>query len=211
MRKDLTDITLVVDRSGSMHACQSDAEGGINQFVKDQKAGDGEALFTLVQFDTEYDFIYKGLPIDQVGEYRLVPRGQTALLDAVGRAIVETGERLGRMDEAERPGCVVFVIVTDGHENSSKEFQVDKIREMITRQQDDYQWQFTFLGADAKAFDQARGMGIQATSAAVYDKDAKSGQAYVAVSSNVSRMRSATAKGEQAVSCFSQQERDAIK
>ena len=211
MRKDLADITLVVDRSGSMHACQSDAEGGINQFVKDQKAGGGEALFTLVQFDTEYDFIHKGVPIAQVGEYRLVPRGQTALLDAVGRAIVETGERLDKMDEANRPGCVVFVIVTDGHENSSKEFQVDKIREMITRQQDDYQWQFTFLGADAQAFDEAMRMGVRAAGVAVYDAEEKTSGAFAAASSSVSRVRSATARGGKAVSCFSQNERDAIK
>src|SRR5262249_34920935 len=152
MRKDLTDITVVVDRSGSMAACQSDAEGGLNTFINEQKRLPGESLFTLVQFDTEYEFVHKGIPIRDVPPYHLVPRGSTALLDAVGRAIIETGERLRNMKEADRPGLVVFVILTDGQENSSREFQLAKIKEMVQHQQDVYKWQFTYLGANQDAF-----------------------------------------------------------
>lgn len=131
MRSDLTDITLVVDRSGSMQEMRSDAEGGVNAFIADQAKEPGEALLTLVQFDTEYEFLHSGVPIGQVPKYTLVPRGSTALLDAVGRAINETGERLSKMDEKDRPGLVIFVVMTDGHENASKEFSKPQIKKMI--------------------------------------------------------------------------------
>ena len=151
MKPDLTDITLVVDRSGSMEQVQKDAQGGVNSFIKEQAKEPGEALLTLVQFDTEYEFLHEGVPISQVPEYKLVPRGMTALLDAVGRAINETGERLSKMKEQDRPGLVIFVVMTDGLENSSKEFSKDLIKEMIKRQQEKYNWHFTFLGANQDA------------------------------------------------------------
>ena len=122
MRNDLTDITLVVDRSGSMHSIREDAQGGINAFVQQQAALPGEALITLVQFDTKYEFLIQGQSAGECGDYELVPRGGTALLDAVGRAINETGDRLSRQAEVDRPGLVVIVVMTDGHENSSQEF-----------------------------------------------------------------------------------------
>ena len=166
MRSDLTDITLVVDRSGSMEQVREDAEGGVNSFIAQQAKEPGEALLTLVQFDTEYEFLHKGVPISQVPKYELVPRGMTALLDAVGRAINETGERLAKMDEQDRPGLVVFVVMTDGLENSSKEFSKATIKEMIERQQQQYSWHFTFLGANQDAFAEAGGMGIDAAGVA---------------------------------------------
>ena len=148
MKSDLTDITLVVDRSGSMEQVREDAEGGVNSFIEQQVKEPGEALLTLVQFDTEYEFVHKGVPITEVPRYQLVPRGMTALLDAVGRAINETGERLAKMDDRDRPGLVVFVVMTDGLENSSKEFSKSDVKAMIERQQDKYNWHFTFLGAN---------------------------------------------------------------
>jgi hypothetical protein len=146
MKTDLTDITLVVDRSGSMEAVREDAEGGVNAFLREQAQQPGEALLTLVQFDTEYEFVHKGISVKDAPAYKLVPRGCTALLDAVGRAINETGDRLAKMAETDRPGLVVFVIVTDGLENSSHEFTKVKVQEMIDRQQNQYHWQFTFPG-----------------------------------------------------------------
>ena len=107
----------------------------MNAFIKEQANQPGEALLTLVQFDTEYEFVHKAVPMKQVTDYVLEPRGMTALLDAVGKAINETGERLAKMAEADRPGLVIFVIMTDGHENSSKEFTKAQIKEMIERQQ----------------------------------------------------------------------------
>ena len=96
----------------------------------------------------------------------LVPRGSTALLDAVGRAINETGERLAKMNEEDRPGLVVFVVMTDGEENSSQEFSKDQIKQMITHQQDTYGWHFTFLGANQDAFAEAGALGIHAAGVA---------------------------------------------
>jgi hypothetical protein len=111
MKADLTDITLVVDRSSSMASVREDAEGGVNTFITDQAKEPGEALLTLVQFDTEYEFLHKGVPVSQVPKYELVPRGMTALLDAVGRAINETGERLSKMPDQDRPSLVIFVVM----------------------------------------------------------------------------------------------------
>ena len=119
MRTDLTDITMVIDRSGSMQSIQSDAQGGINSFIQQQKQEPGETLLTLVQFNTDYEFVHSGVAVKHVPEFHLKPTGSTALLDAVGRTINEAGTRLAATDEFQRPGLVVFVIVTDGQENSS--------------------------------------------------------------------------------------------
>ncbi len=110
-----------------MAKIKDDADGGVNTFVSEQAKEPGEALVTLLQFDTEYEFLHKGMPIRQVPKYELVPRGMTALLDAVGRAINETSERLLKMAEQDRPGLVIFVVVTDGHENSLLEFTKDQL------------------------------------------------------------------------------------
>ena len=195
MRSDLTDITLVVDRSGSMAQVREDAEGGVNSFIEQQAKEPGEALLTLVQFDTEYEFLHKGVPISQVPKYELVPRGMTALLDAVGRAINETGERLAKMNEQDRPGLVVFVVMTDGQENSSKEFSKTDIKAMIQRQQDTYHWHFTFLGANQDAFAEAGGMGIAAAGVANFAMD-KMAAAFAGTGGKVSRMRKQRRAGE---------------
>ncbi|QDT65560.1 vWA domain-containing protein [Calycomorphotria hydatis] len=209
MKSDLTDITLVVDRSGSMSQIQSDAEGGVNSFIAEQAKLPGEANLTLVQFDTEYEFIHKGTPIANVPKYRLYPRGATALLDAVGRAINETGERLAKLPEAERPGLVVFVVMTDGHENSSREFTKQQIKDLIERQQNVYNWQFTFLGANQDAFSEAQGMGMHYNAAANFAMD-KVHKAFGGTSSKVARMRQAAAKGDAIVNDFTNEEREAM-
>ena len=206
MRADFTDITFVVDRSGSMAAIRDDAEGGVNAFVAEQAKAPGEALLTLVQFDTEYEFVHKGMPIHEVGKFELHPRGSTALLDAVGRAVNETGERLANMAEADRPGLVIFVIVTDGQENSSKEFTKQQIKEMIERQQNVYSWHFTFLGANQDSFAEAGGMGIHATGVANYAAD-KVLAACLATGDKVLRMRRQSSSGDTVANSFTEEER----
>lgn len=163
MRQDLTDITVVLDRSGSMETVRADTIGGFNTFLKEQQAQPGGANLTLVQFDDQYDTVYAAKPIKAAPELTaqtFVPRGMTALLDAIGRAINDTGKRLGDMSEADRPGKVIFVILTDGEENHSREFGLDKITEMIEHQRDKYNWLFVFLGANQDAIKAAAGMGI---------------------------------------------------
>ncbi len=205
MKLDLTDITLVVDRSGSMQDIRSDAQGGVNAFIENQAKEPGEALLTLVQFDTDYEFLHKGVPMADVPKYELVPRGATALLDAVGRAINETGERLSKMNEADRPGLVVFVVMTDGLENSSQEFSKPRIKEMIQHQQKMYGWQFTFLGADQDAFAEASAMGMDAAGAAMFAKD-KIATAYGHTGAKVARMRKQRSQGEAVVNEFTAEE-----
>ena len=170
--KNLTDITVVLDRSGSMASCAEDTVGGFNTFLKNQKEEKGDARFTLYQFDHEYQEVYQGKPIQEVPDLILgetyIPRGSTALLDAIGRAINTVGERLANTLENERPENVLFIIQTDGEENASKEFQNDKVKEMIKHQEEKYKWNFMFLGANADAFDQAGKMGIVGTRSVNY-------------------------------------------
>ncbi len=207
MKADLTDITLVVDRSGSMQEIRSDAEGGVNAFIEKQAKEPGEATLTLVQFDTQYEFLHQGVPISQVPKYELVPRGGTALLDAIGRAINETGARLGKQAEEDRPGLVIFVVMTDGQENSSQEFSKSSIREMIHHQQDKYNWHFTFLGADQDAFAEAHAMGIAAAGTANFAKH-KVAAAYGATAAKVSRMRQQRRESGEVLNDFTAEERE---
>jgi uncharacterized protein YegL len=207
MKANLTDITLVVDRSGSMAQVKEDAEGGVNTFISEQVKEPGEALLTLVQFDTEYEFLHKGMPIQQVPKYELIPRGTTALLDAVGKAINETGERLAKIDEGDRPGLVIFVVMTDGQENSSKEFTKAQLKKMIEKQQNEFNWHFTFLGANQDAFTEAGGMGIHKDGVANFAMD-KVAATYKVVGSKVSRMRAQRSSGETVKNDFTDEERE---
>jgi uncharacterized protein YegL len=206
MRSDLTDITMVIDRSGSMQSIRTDAEGGINSFIEQQKQEPGEANVTLVQFDTDYEFVHSGVPIRQVPAFKLVPRGSTALLDAVGRAINETGARLAATNEAQRPGLVAFVIVTDGEENSSREFTRDQIRTMVEHQQSAYKWQFTFLAANQDAFAAGGSMGIAQDGIAAYSMGKVRGS-WDAAAKKMSRMRKAAGEGAAVDNKFTDEER----
>lgn len=194
MRMDLTDITVVLDRSGSMGSCRNDVVGGLNAFVEEQKKQPGEALYTLVQFDNQYDFVHKGIPIKDVPPVDFQPRGGTALLDAIGRAIVETGERLDAIPEDQRPGIVIFAILTDGHENASREYSRERIKEMIEHQSSVYKWAFTYLGANQDAFAVAGGLGISSASASNYSS-CNTSSVFAAVSSRVSGARAGGLRG----------------
>ena len=207
MNNNLTDITVVLDRSGSMASCRADAEGGLNTFVETQSQQPGDALFTLVEFDDQYNFVHKGVPIKKVPPYNLVPRGRTALLDAIGRAINETGQRLGKMPESDRPGLVVFAILTDGGENASTEFNGAQVRAMIEDQTKEQNWQFTYLGANQDAFAVAGAMGIKAESTMNYST-AKSEQTFRSLSANTTRMRATKSLGGKVVSEYTEDERN---
>ncbi len=208
MKQGATDIVLVVDRSGSMHSIRDDAQGGINALVADQAAQPGEARLTLVQFDTEYEFVHQGVPAGEVPTYELFPRGSTALLDAVGRAIAETAERRQKQDEAERAALVLFVVMTDGKENSSREYTLSQVRELIEKHQQEG-WHFTFLGADPAAFAEAGGMGIGAAGAAQYSRG-KVEDAFRGTSAKLARMRGQLRRGEQVSNEYTQAERSAM-
>lgn len=205
MRSDLTDITVVLDRSGSMSAIKTDAQGGLNQFIKDQSKLPGDANFTLVQFDTVYEFVHNSVPIKEVPECVLLPRGGTALLDAIGRAITETGERLSKMNEEDRPSKVVFVIITDGEENSSQEFTRERVNEMITEQTNKYSWQFVFLAANQDAIKEASKLGISFANAMNFSYTGQGMQnSYTSLNKNLKNYRSGQSLGMS----FSQEDRD---
>jgi hypothetical protein len=209
MKKDLTDITVVLDRSGSMGACREEAENGLNNFVAEQQKLTGECNFSLMQFDTEYEVVHNGIPLDEVPKFTLMPRGMTALLDAVGRAINEVGERLSALPERDRPELVVFVIVTDGLENASHECTRDQIRQMIEHQQAKHQWKFSFLGANQDAFAEAGALGISAAATSNFDVHA-SDEAFRAAAFVVKRSRVATQMGMKADLAFTDEERSSM-
>ena len=159
-KPNYTHLTLVVDRSGSMESMRSDAQGGINTLLTEQFAEDGELTVTLVEFDSSIDTVVR--MTDAPVTYNLVPRGSTALLDAVGAEIVKTGENLASLAEEHRPEQVLFVVVTDGHENASVEYQLEAVRNLIAQQRDQYNWVFQFLGADDAAW-QGERMGMNSS------------------------------------------------
>jgi uncharacterized protein YegL len=160
MRKNHTEIVCIVDRSGSMASIKTDAEGGFDSFIVEQKKVKGTASVTLVLFDDKYEVAYQDKDLKNVPLLNLVPRGNTALLDAIGRTINEVGSRLASTAEKDRPGKVMVCIVTDGQENASKEFTKTKIKEMIDHQRSKYSWEFSYLGANQDAFAEANQIGI---------------------------------------------------
>lgn len=169
-KPNFTEIIMVLDRSGSMSSVLHDTIGGFNSFLKEQKQCVGEARLTLVQFDTIYEIVHDGRLIGDVPELTeqtYIPRGMTALLDAVGRCINTVGDRLSKTPEHLRPSLVVFVILTDGEENSSQEFKLEQVRDMIKHQTEKYNWQFVFLGADQSSF-QAERLGVSANNTFTY-------------------------------------------
>jgi hypothetical protein len=191
-----TVIAVVLDRSGSMISIKDDMEGGFAQFVADQRALPGACALSLYQFDSEYEVVYEDLPLGDVPPLSIVPRGSTALLDAVARSITRLGERLAAKPEHERPGAVVVMIITDGEENASCEVKRHVLKKTIARQQRKYNWRFMYLGADASAFSEAASLGIQA--AAQYSPDTSGvKQLYVASSVAVASFRSRVASGVQ--------------
>jgi len=137
-----------------MNAMKDEAVGGINAFLESQRKLPGQAGLTLVLFDHEYIVVHDGVPIKNVPPLNndtYVPRGTTALLDAIGRTINTIGERLDKTPKPERPGKVIVAILTDGLENASQEFKRKEIFKMIKHQREVYSWEFVFLGAKQDA------------------------------------------------------------
>lgn len=168
MRQGLTDITLVLDRSGSMDTIRAETEQGVRKFVEEQKKGPGEAVLSLWLFDEQHERPFTAVDIHEAPEFRLEPRGSTALLDAIGGAIKATGKRLRMMAEQDRPSQVIMVIITDGYENASRSYSMASINDMIRHQKDTYKWQFVFLGANQDAIASARAIGIAGAQAINY-------------------------------------------
>lgn len=212
MREDLTDLTVVLDRSGSMSSIRTDMEGGFNEFIEKQKALPGDMRVSLYQFDDEYERVYASLGVKDVPKLTLEPRGWTALLDAVGRAVDDAGHRLRAIKEEDRPAKVIFLIITDGEENSSRERTKDQIAQLIKQQETQYNWKFVYLGANVDAFAAAAAIGIPTRAAAGYGATGQSVKAmYANLHSNMTAARSATASTYATAMDFDDEQREAQK
>lgn len=155
-----TDLTLVLDRSGSMQSIRAAMEESLTAMLARQAAAPGRLVVSLVRFDDVIETAFTAVPAEAVPPIRIEPRGCTALLDALGSTIDATGARLSDLPEAERPGCVIVVVVTDGLENASRRFTRADVQQRIRHQRDAYQWQFVFLGANIDAVETAKDFDI---------------------------------------------------
>lgn len=162
MKRPLTDIIFILDRSGSMGGLESDTIGGFNQFVSRQCKEEGDTRLTVVLFDDQYEVLWDRIDAASArlttDEYFV--RGSTALLDAVGKTIHRVNQRLSRSPASETPDRVIMVITTDGYENSSREYTHAKVREMVAHQQEQHNWQFVFMGANIDVAKEAESIGI---------------------------------------------------
>jgi uncharacterized protein YegL len=174
MKKNLTELVFILDRSGSMAGLEKDTIGGFNAMIEKQKAEAGEAYISTVLFDNYSEVIHDRVVLNAVPkltEKEYYVRGCTALLDAVGGAIHHIGNVHKYAREEDRPEKTLFVITTDGMENASRRYSYEKVREMITRQKEKYGWEFLFLGANIDAAKEAARFGIDADRAADYHAD----------------------------------------
>ena len=193
MKKNLTELVFILDRSGSMAGLEADTIGGFNAMIEKQKGEEGEALVSTVLFDNETEVIHDRVDIRALGpmtrkEYYV--RGCTALLDAVGRAIHHIGNVHKYAREEDRPEKTLFVITTDGMENASREYTYRRVKELIRRQRERHGWEFIFLGANIDAAREAARFGISEDRAANYHADSQgTAVIYEAVSEAVCNVR----------------------
>lgn len=167
--KKYAHIALVIDRSGSMSTIKEDMNKGLAEFLTETaKSFKGNILVDVVTFDTIVEKLFTDTPIADVKGEFVKPRGGTALNDALGKTIVELGEKFARLSENERPGRVLVMVVTDGEENSSREYKTAQIKTMVTEQTKKYGWNFLFLGANIDSFAVGGGYGIQGGSTLNY-------------------------------------------
>lgn len=179
MKKNRTELVFILDKSGSMAGLEADTIGGFNAMLQKQKAVDGECRITTVLFDNNYTLLHDRIDIEAVSpmtdrEYYV--GGSTALLDAIGITISKLAAVQKNTGEDHRADKVMFVIITDGEENASREYSADKVRGMITHEKEKYGWEFIFLGANIDAVQTASRFGIGADRALDYVPDAKGTQ-----------------------------------
>ncbi|MFA6199292.1 MAG: vWA domain-containing protein [Bacteroidales bacterium] len=195
MKQGLTDITAVVDESFSMMKTWLEIITGINNFIEDQRTVEGDANLTMIKFDDFFNIIYSAVNIKTapfLSKEMYKPRGNTALLDAMGETIVLTGKRLAALPESERPEKVIILFQTDGEENASKKYTKPQIDEMIKHQKEVYNWDFIFLGANQDAIGAGTSLGVSAGNSMSYAQtNAGTINLFSAVSKNMRSYRGA--------------------
>lgn len=193
MKKGLTEIVFILDRSGSMGGLESDTIGGYNAMLEKQKTAQGQAIISTVLFDDRCEVLHDRLDIQTIAKMTCKDyyvRGCTALLDAIGNAIHHIGNIQKYAREEDRPEKTLFVITTDGMENASRKYTYDRVKEMIERQKEKYGWDFIFLGANIDAIKVAERFGINADRAANFHSDSEGTQLnYEVVSEAISSIR----------------------
>ena len=193
MKKNLTEVVFILDRSGSMSGLESDTIGGFNSMIKKQKEEKGYANVTTILFDDEIEMLHKSVDIREVKNITskdYYVRGCTALLDAIGYGINYMINVQKSKDKDKKADNVLFIITTDGYENSSKEYSYEKIKSMITKQKEKYNWQFLFIGANIDAISTAKSFGISEKFASNYVSDEEGTKiTYEAMNSAISKCR----------------------
>jgi len=214
-KENYTHITVTMDRSGSMGSIASDMQGGLESFIEDQKGVEGEATFSFYRFDNEIDNVYDFANLDEVTDLALQPRGATALLDAMGLAITETRSKILELESEERPSKVICITITDGHENSSREYSRDRIMGMVQELQSEDEenpepdengiyWEFVFMGANQDAIAEGGNVGIRRNAAYTYQA---SGQGATMAFQSLSRGMTSYRTNESMTMCFTEEDR----
>lgn len=198
---DSTYIAVVLDRSGSMDSVKQATIDGFNEFLHQQKLQPGTARLYLAQFDDQYDVLYDR-PLNEaekLNTYTYSPRGMTALYDAIGKTISDLGKKLKETPEFDRPAKVLVAIITDGHENHSREFTQRQIADMVQHQKDKYAWDFVFIGANQDAVMTAKTFNISQDSALTYNSTSSGVQGMsVSLGNYTNAVRSSSAGGASA-------------
>lgn len=200
MRKGLTEVVFILDRSGSMRGLEADTIGGFNSMIQKQKREEGEALISTVLFDDRTDVIYDRVPVgsvDEMTDKQYFVRGCTALLDALGGAIHHIANIHKYAREEDRPEKTLFIITTDGMENASRRYSYEKVKQMVEKEKEKYGWEFLFLGANMDAVSVAGRFGIGADRAIDFECDERGTLLnYEVISDTVSAVRKCGSKVE---------------
>lgn len=203
MRKGLTEVVFILDRSGSMSGLEADTIGGFNSMIKKQQKEEGEAIISTVLFDDECQVLYDRIPVNKVepmNDKQYFVRGCTALLDAIGGAVHHIGNIHKNSKEEDIPEKTLFIITTDGMENSSYKYNYDKVKKMIEKKKKKNNWEFLFLGANIDAIEVAGRFGIDANRALNYKSDHRGTKLnYEVLSKTVSAFRGCKSASKQSV------------
>ncbi|MCQ2527663.1 MAG: VWA domain-containing protein [Saccharofermentans sp.] len=193
MRKGLTEIVFILDKSGSMGGLENDTIGGFNAMIEKQKKEEGEALVSTILFSDNSEVLHDRIEIgmvEKMNDKQYYVGGCTALLDAIGGAIHHIGNIHKYARSEDVPEKTLFIITTDGMENASRSYRIDKIKKMIERQKAKYNWEFLFLGANIDAIGVARDFGIEESRAVNYNCDSKGTLLnYSVLSETISKVR----------------------
>ncbi len=198
MKKGLTELVFILDRSGSMSGLEKDTIGGYNSLIEKQKKEEGEVIVSTVLFDDVCEVLHDREDLQDISpmtDETYYVRGCTALLDALGGAIHHIGNVHKYSKEKDRPEKTLFIITTDGQENASKHYNYRRVRRMVQRQQEMFGWEFLFLGANIDAISEAAKVGIRAERAVNYECDSEGTEVnYRVLSNTVSRVRQCSAQ-----------------